>query len=59
MLTKLLDRTKIQDAPYRIAILVAYFYFLRQSEYIYQARVGAHAILASDVEFQLSLSDVI
>jgi hypothetical protein len=55
MLKKLLDRSKAQDAPYRIiAILVAYFFLLRQSEYIYQARVGAHVILASDVEFRLS-----
>jgi hypothetical protein len=54
MLTELLDQTKMQDAPYRIAILVAYFFLLRQSEYIYQSRAGAHAIHASDVEFRLS-----
>jgi hypothetical protein len=33
---------------------MAYFFLLRQSEYIYQAQANSHAILSSDVEFRLT-----
>jgi 3-dehydroquinate dehydratase len=54
MITVMLNRRDIQDAPYRIAILMAYFFLLRQSEYIYQQSEKAHALLANDVEFRLT-----
>jgi hypothetical protein len=52
IVNNMLDRTKPADAPYRIAVMIAYFFLLRQSEYIYQRREGSHAIRACDVEFR-------
>jgi hypothetical protein len=48
-----LDKSTIEDAPCRIAVLIAYFFLLRQSEYIYQKQSNDHAIRVSDVEFRI------
>jgi hypothetical protein len=52
IVNNMLDRTNPDDAPYRIAVMIAYFFLLRQSEYIFQRREGSHAIRACDVEFR-------
>ena len=54
MVNGLLDKRKIEDRPYRVAILMAYFFLLRQSEYIYSPRENDHAIRVSDVEFRMN-----
>jgi hypothetical protein len=48
-----LNKSTIEDAPCRIAVLIAYFFLLRQSEYIYQKQSNDHAIRVSDVEFRI------
>ena len=52
MVNTTLNKDTIDDAPYRVAVLIAYFFLLRQSEYIYQKHLNDHAIRVSDVEFQ-------
>ena len=52
MINITLNKNTIDDAPYRVAILIAYFFLLRQSEYIYQKQSNDHAIRVSDVEFR-------
>ena len=54
MVNSTLDKNKMMDKPYRVAILMAYFFLLRQSEYIYSPRANDHAIRVSDVEFRMN-----
>ena len=57
MIQSLIDNELIQndlkDHPYRIAVILAYFFLLRQSEYIYSKSASNHAIRVQDVEFRV------
>lgn len=48
-----LKENTVEDAPYRVAILMAYFFLLRQSEYIYHNRSNDHALRVEDVEYRM------
>jgi hypothetical protein len=54
-----LQQHNLIDSSYRIAVLMAYFFLLRQSEYIYSVAEGNHAIRVNDVEFRLKDSEVL
>jgi Phage integrase family len=50
---KFLKENTVEDAPYRIAIFMAYFFLLRQSEYIYHNTSNDHALRVEDVEYRM------
>jgi integrase len=59
IVNEVLDKRNMGDQPYRIAVLMAYFFLLRQSEYIYSPRENDHAIRVSDVQFRVSTGQLI
>jgi len=50
---KFLKDNTVEDAPYRVAIFMAYFFLLRQSEYIYHNTSNDHALRVEDVEYRM------
>ena len=50
-----LDKSLIEDAPFRIAVLIAYFFLLRQSEYIY---LKVHTIFYKQSQDYLELYEL-
>ena len=63
MIQSLIDNelvaSNVFDAPYRIAVLLAYFFLLRQSEYIYSVTESNHAIRVQDVEFRVRSTGIL
>jgi hypothetical protein len=47
----ILDNTQMKHKVIRVAVLMAYFLLLRQSEYIYKPTESNHALKAHNVEF--------
>jgi len=58
MLTKVLKTDAKNDEVARVAILMAYYCMLRQSEYIFQSGDQNHAIQAQDVDFHMAATDL-
>jgi hypothetical protein len=54
-----LDPLRLTDRPYRISVLMAYFFLLRQSEYIYSTKSNDHALRTDDIEYRVASSGVL
>ena len=59
IVNEVLDKESMTDRPYRVAMLMAYFFLLRQSEYIYSPRENDHAVRVTDVQFRVSTGQLI
>ena len=53
MINTLLHPLSLENRAYRIAVLLAYFFLLRQSEYIYRAADNDHALRVDDIEYRI------